>query len=191
MTRFILHGGYTNVDNEQNSNFWRELSQYTPDGGNILLVNFSRKDDEMNKYFEEDKNRILKEIHNKKFIFSLASKENFMEQIKIANTIYMRGGNTEKLLDTLKQYHDFSKSLTGKVVSGDSAGAYVLAKYYPVSNGKVNEGLGILPIRIICHYENPRFEFKNDLLILMEQYPKDLELVILRDFEYRVFTVLI
>ncbi|MBI5732882.1 Type 1 glutamine amidotransferase-like domain-containing protein [Candidatus Jorgensenbacteria bacterium] len=188
MIRFILHGGYTIEKNEQNDAFYKELSKYVPDGGNILLVYFSRKDEEVNKFFEDDKNRILEQAKGKKLVLTPASEENFMEQVRHAHAVYFKGGSTEKLFAVLKRYPDFTKSIAGKVIAGDSAGAYVLAKYYySVSSGKIGEGLGLLPVRVICHYESPRFKWKNDPVLLMKQYPDNLELIVFKDFEWRTF----
>lgn len=186
MTKFVLHGGYTSTKNKLNAGFYKEISKYLRDGSSILLIYFSRKEDEADKLFEQDKSRILEQSEDKELKVLLATRDNFMEQLRNADAIYMRGGNTDKLLSALKQYPDFEKTIEGKIVAGSSAGAYVLAKYYhSASKGGIHEGLGLLPIRVVCHYNSDGFEKKDDPIALMKKYPDDLELVVLKDYEWR------
>lgn len=54
----------------------------------------------------------------------------FVEQIKQADVIYLKGGNTNWLHDRLAEIPDLINLLSGKIVAGSSAGALVLSKYY-------------------------------------------------------------
>src|SRR3989338_2599613 len=187
-TKFILHGGFTSAPNELNKSFYKESTKGLSDGATILLVYFARKEGEVHELFEEDKGRILKYTDTKKLHIVLADEENFMSQVQSAHAIYMRGGDTDKLLNALKKYADFSKMLEGKIVSGSSAGAYVLSVYYHSAvNGEIHKGLGILPIRVICHYQSTILKSPDDPIALMEEYPKELELVVLKDYEWKSF----
>ncbi len=190
MTKFILHGGFTGADNELNRGFYREMTKGLPDGANVLLY-FARKDEEVPKLFAEDKARILEQAENKNFDIVRAEEGKFMGQASAAGAIYMRGGDTDKLIETLKSYPDFKNALEGKIVSGSSAGAYVLSTYYySATKGGVHEGLGILPLRVICHYKSEILKgHGEDAITLMEKYPHDLELVVLKDYEWREFEV--
>ncbi len=186
-TKFILHGGYTSTPNELNRTFYEEISRSVPDGGEMLLVYFSRKEEETEELFEQDKNRILEKSGGKKLNIVLAKEENFVDQLRNAHAIYMRGGDTQRLLNVLRKFTEFSEAIKGKTVAGSSAGAYVLAKYYySGSKRDIFEGLGILPIKIICHYNEDFSEVRE----LMERdYPSDLELVLLKDCEWRSFNL--
>ena len=190
MTKFILHGGFTSAKNDLNDSFYQEIIEDIPDNGNILLVYFSREPQEWEKLFEGGKELILKEAKGRAFNFTLANKSDFLAQLKEAQAIYLIGGDTTTLLDALKEYPDFHKAIKNKVVVGSSAGAYVLAKYY-YSNSKasISEGLGILPIKVICHYKSETYGSAStqDPIELFKQYPTDLELVVLKDYEWRVF----
>lgn len=189
-TTFVLHGGYTSAKNELNAGFYKEMSRYVPGGGNILLIYFSRDDEDYDRVFEQDRSRIVEQAGGKKLTIVRATKGNFVEEVEAADALYMRGGDTDKLLNVLKKHPDFGEAIKGKVIAGSSAGAYVLAKYYhSVSKGGVHEGLGLLPVRVVCHYESAGFEKVDDPLALMGKYPKDLELVVLKDHEWKTFTV--
>lgn len=182
MTKYILHCGYPNTDNELNRGFFNEISKGLPEEGSVLVIYFSRQDNEYEKLLEQDKQNILNNANGKKLEIILASKDDFINQIKESNAIYIRGGDTEQLLATLKVYPDFIEAIKNKVVAGSSAGAYVLAKYYYThSKDMVREGLNILPIRLICHYNNSK-----ELIDGFNQYSKEFELIILKDYEYKV-----
>jgi len=152
-TKFILHGGYTREQNELNEGFFKELTRSVPDGGTILLVYFASGGD-IDK-FEDDKKRISNFVGNKVVTFVKATENDFISQVKNADVIYLRGGNTQTLKNQLSTYPELHKSILGKTVAGSSAGAYVLSKYYySNSRDEVLEGFGFLPIRVVCHYQS-------------------------------------
>lgn len=190
MTTFVLHGGFTSAKNDLNAGFYGEFSRYVPDGATILLIYFAREDSEVEarELFKEDREKILEQTKGKRFDFLLASQDEFLEQVKRADVIYMRGGDTDKLLAALKQYPDLARAIQGKVVVGSSAGAYAISTYYySGSKGGVYEGLGLLPIRVTCHYESKLMEREADRegIATLEKYPHNLELVALRDYEWK------
>jgi peptidase E len=189
MTTYILHGGFTKVQNELNTNFYKEIVRLTPDGGTILLICFARGDAEYKKACVELADRIAKYKGEKKLTTICANYDNFMGQVRGADVLYLDGGDTNELLTILKKYPEITNpdTLANKTIAGSSASALVLAKYYHSSSyGGIHEGLGILPIRIICHYKSPEFDNKDDPLTLMQEHPNNLELVILKDYEWKV-----
>ena len=100
------------------------------------------------------------------------------------------GGETEKLIETLRRFPDFTEVIKGKTVGGSSAGAYILSKYYhSASSDSAHEGFGLVPVRVICHYESDKFETRGNPMEQMKKYSADLELVVLRDCEWRVFSL--
>lgn len=143
--------------------------------------------------FEQDKSRIIENADNKKLNIVTATEDDFMNQIEKADSIYIRGGETDKLINTLKQYPDFKEVIKNKIISGSSAGAYVLSTYYAsASKGGIHKGLGILPLRVICHYQSEIHKIDEskkheDPVALIEEYPKDLELIVLKDYEWKSF----
>jgi len=189
-TKFILHGGYTREQNELNEGFFKELAQSVPDGGTILLVYFA-SDEGIDK-FEDDKKRISNFVENKEVTFVKATENGFINQVKKADVIYLRGGNTQQLKAQISIHPELHESILGKTVAGSSAGAYVLSKYY-YSNSKdeVLEGFGFLPIRVVCHYQSKVHPMSAgiDPLTKIDRFDNGLELVLLRDYEWKVFVV--
>ena len=189
MTKFILHGGFERAENELNQAFYRELVEDIPDKGTLLLCSFAstHEEEEIKQRYQEQTDRI-KSLIDKKINFLLADKGSFLEQARLADAIHFRGGHTPKLLSVLRSYPTLSSILTGKTVSGSSAGAYALAMYGPGHSEKgIREGLGLVPIRLICHYESQELPPDSESCAELEMMTTDLELVTLRDFEWRVF----
>lgn len=119
----------------------------------------------------------------------LATEEDFISQVRQANAIHFRGGHTPKLISTLAQYTDLVSELKPKTLSGSSAGAYALAKYGPGhSEEGIREGLGIVPVRVACHYESPELPPNPKSYAELVELAPELELVQLRDCEWRVFS---
>lgn len=185
MTKFILHGGHMKVDNESNINFFSEISKNIKNGGKILIICFAREVGEDKAVFERDKNNILKNAKNKELQAQMAHEDGFINQVKDSDAILIEGGNTEKLLGVLDKYPDFKNVLANKTVAGSSAGAQVLSKYFYYGDGdKYLEGLGLVPVKLICHYDG-----NEQIINKMNEYPKELELIVLKDYEYKTFEI--
>ncbi|OGI26171.1 MAG: hypothetical protein A3J76_01845 [Candidatus Moranbacteria bacterium RBG_13_45_13] len=191
MTKYILHGGKTRLENELNKKFFFEIGNSLNDGDILLLCYFAPSEHSNRtekEKFDAGVNMFRKYIKKDiKYIF--AEREKLIYQMRNADALYIHGGGTDTLFDDLKKYPDFVEEVKNKkVVVGSSAGAYVLAKYSIdyAENSKPVERFGILPIKIFCHFED-RFE-----KILKEKFEKvdknsELELVLLRDCEMRIF----
>jgi peptidase E len=69
----------------------------------------------------------------------------------------------------------------GKIIAGESAGTYALSSWFHSEKaGGTFEGLGIVPVKTICHYTEERKDFLKDC-------SNDLEEVVLPDYSYKVF----
>ncbi|EFK95069.1 conserved hypothetical protein [sediment metagenome] len=193
MTKFILHGGYTTTVNELNRTFYKEIASDVPDQGTILLCYFASKDEDNTRRFNEDGENISQQSNGKIFNFLLADEKDFIEQLEQSDALYLRGGSTPKLLTALCKHDSFREQLEGKTVAGSSAGAYVIGKYSAFhddeSGGKVRKGLGLLPLRVVCHYESKDSPPNPEALELLMNTEPELETVLLRDFEWQVFKV--
>lgn len=192
MTKYILHGGYTRHENELNYSFFREFASDLPDGANVLLVFFAAKEEKVDEAFQAFAEKFKKHSGGKELNFVNAAIDEFVEQLKEADAIYFQGGETDKLKAALTKFPDFQDLLDGKTVAGSSAGAYVLSSYYYTgSKDKVLEGFGVIPVRVVCHYESPEHPAPEnyDPVGRLEGYGKDLELVLLRDCEWKVFNL--
>lgn len=185
MTTYILHGGYTGAKNEMNRSFYEVLTREVPDGGMVLCIYFARADDDVPTLFAEDKQRILMHTKTKNLSVLCATRDNFEQQVRDANALYMRGGNTDNLLAALRQFPDFARLVRGKTVAGSSAGAYAIARYsVGHSVSYVREGLGLAPLRVVCHYESPMGAPNSISLETLRNTAPELELLLLRDHEW-------
>ncbi len=182
-TKFILHGGNASHENAENDLFFKEILKNTSENPKILLVCFSKRDNEASESAIKDKKQFEKNKGNKNPYFELADENNFAEQIKKSDIIYLRGGKTSKLLATLNKYSSLKELLTGKIVAGESAGAYVLSKcFYSKSEKGLFNGLGFVPVKTICHYIGENAEKLDDC-------SKNIEKLLLKDYQYKVFLI--
>lgn len=187
-TKVILHGGFTRVQNDLNTTFFKEMLADTPDDITILLVYFASE-----KFDNTDKMHwatagFVKNACKKQLIFVEATKEHFLEQVEMADIVYIHGGNTDKLLETLQKYPSFTTLLAGKTVAGSSAGAYALAAFGSTSDrGEVREGFGVVPIRVVCHFESETLPPNPESVEKLKNTAPELDLILLKDYESKVF----
>jgi cyanophycinase len=88
-----------------------------------------------------------------------ASAEEIAKSLRAAKLIYMLGGFTGYLSETLKGSPAWEAVLeayrNGAVVAGSSAGAMVMCEfYYDLNQGQVNEGLNLVPNSIVLPHHN-------------------------------------
>lgn len=181
-TKFILHGGFTpGKKDEDNSKYYAEILRDTSEKVRILLVPFAKDDERIPDAEKKVMADFILEAGKKELIFESANKKSFLEQIESADVIYLHGGSTVKLLETLKEYSNLQRLFIGKTVAGESAGANVLATtFYSPNSNKIGKGLGFLPIKIIPHYSE---QYKGKL----ENLGKDLAEVFLPEYQFKVY----
>lgn len=180
-TKYILHGGYASHPNEQNNLFFQEILKNTPKQVCVLLNYFAIDDGEYDRRIVLDKSLFEKNNQDKIISFEISNEDKFAEQVKQADVIYLRGGNTALLLEKLEQTPNLNELLKGKIIAGESAGAYVLSTcYYSKTQGGIFKGLGSVPVKTICHYIGENSEKLDDC-------PKDLEKLLLKDYEFKTF----
>ncbi|MCB9802941.1 Type 1 glutamine amidotransferase-like domain-containing protein [Candidatus Nomurabacteria bacterium] len=188
MTKYILHGGATSKDSPDNKKFFNEAMSSLPDQAVILFVYFAREKELWPKMLEQDKLHFSPTDKQKVFNFTIADDKisNLIEQIKKADLIYLRGGQTDRLKDTLSKVKNLGGLLKDKVVVGSSAGAYVLSRYY-YTNSKdiILNGLDILPIKTFCHYS----EEKADKLDKLKQYEENLKVYAIPEEKFFIIEV--
>lgn len=175
MTKYILHGGETSRSSKDNDDFFFEMIKDASDSVLVLLVYFSRPKEQWKSRMSQDVDRFVSVSPDRDIHFVLADEDMdvFKTQIEKADVIYMRGGNTQMLLDTLRNCEDFGNLINGKVVSGSSAGACALSKYFHTgkSESVARDGLGILPLKVFVHY----LEDKQEELSELEKYGEELK----------------
>lgn len=182
-TKFVLSGGSAGRMNEINDKFFKEILATEKDELKVLLVCFAKPEGEYARMAGEDKENFGRNSCGKAFEFEIAAEEKFAAQAMRADIIYLHGGGTLKLLDALKKYPDLNELFKGKVIAGESAGAYVLsACFYSKTEGGLFKGLGFVPVKTICHYEGVNSEKLADC-------PAGLEELLLPDYEHKTFYI--
>lgn len=179
--KFILHGGYAERPNSENDEFFKEILKRVPQTAKILLVYFAKKKDEYERMQKEDIAQFEKNKGERDISFEVASSESFLQQVAQSDVIYLHGGNTSRLLGELKKYPNLKNLMDGKIVAGESAGAYVLSScFYSKTEGGVFEGLGFVSVKTICHYIGENEE-------KLKECSDGLETLLLADYQYKVF----
>ena len=156
MTKFILHGGGEGGGDSSHDDFFKEIINSLPQRAKVLCVYFAVPDNlvvEKHVVYVEyfDRNN----AEGKDIELKVASKGDFIEEVRWADAVYFRGGDTNMLLEQVKKYPEFEEELLKKdLVAGSSAGVYFLSEWaLSSSRDYIYDGLGILPIKTNCHYE--------------------------------------
>lgn len=182
MTKIMLHGGYSTHHNPQNDSFYKETVEELSSGTiTVLLVFFAKKEESHEELYDAVTSNFLNNSGDKELKFIKADRNDFIEQVKDTDIVYLSGGQTLKLIEILKSYPGLVKNLKDKVVIGDSAGTYALSTYfYSKSEGGLFKGLGIAPVKVICHYEGVNSE-------KLEELKDNLDILLLKDYEYKIY----
>jgi len=145
----------TRLNNTHNKKFYLEILKAAK-GKPILACYYAKPEKTWKERFTSDMKRMKRVAGKRNFEFILASKniKDFLEQLAAVEVVYFRGGSTLKLQNKLKAVRGkLKKSFSGKTVSGSSAGALFLSKYYfDQDHDKILKGLDILPVKIMTHY---------------------------------------
>lgn len=181
MTKYILHGGGTNLPLKGNKEFYKTIVSGSKGPVKLLLVYYSRAKDEWPKLFEKDKENFSAQNVEKQVELSIADPDLniFREQLKNTDAIYVRGGNTFQLLEKIKQVPEFVELIKNKVYSGSSAGMYLVCKYFYENDfDKIGEGLGIFPVKAFAHWKG-----EEDILKRLKETGEDLPIYKLAEGE--------
>jgi peptidase E len=154
MTTFILHGGASSKKSESNNNFFlKVVNSVDKDNVCILCVYFARPEYRWRESFEEDKGIFTSLKTDKRLDLHLASLNNLADQIKKADIIFINGGRKGCLKETLEGLPNIKELIQHKVIVGISAGANMLSTYYYSNVAEdIRVGVGILPVKMFCHY---------------------------------------
>ena len=191
MTKYILGGGRTQKPADRGRAFCEELVKdielYRP--VKILDCMFAIPMNGWDEKLKEDNQMLSEFITN--FELILADVDKFEEQVKDADVIFLRGGETDVLIDLLKKTGDWTKYLDGKTIAGTSAGAMAIAKYsHALEQDKLMEGLGLLPVKVIAHWKTDIYEVDWDRALKeIKDYKEDLPVYTLAEGEFKVFNV--
>jgi len=189
MTKYILHGGATRAPLDGNKRFFREALVGQKNKVKILAVYFAREQKDYDWMFDLEQDNFKSNSPEKDIEIEIASSNMavFREQLKQADVIYVRGGDTFRLIDKIKQLPEFAELISGKIYAGSSAGVYLVAKYYYENDRDViAEGLGILPIKAIAHWSEDKIDI---LKKLKNVEPEDMPIYKLMEGEFVVIEV--
>lgn len=189
MNKYIFHGGGSAKNVTSNNTFFHELVKDAPENGIVLLVYFASREDDYSDRIAYDTEK-YKAATNKKLTVMIAHKDDFIKQALEADVIYLRGGSTEKLITTPKEYPELEKVLVNKpkTIAGSSAGAYALSTYFSSHYEDIAaSGLGIVPVRVITHYESEKMSPRAGAIEALRNTARELPLITLRETEWEVF----
>jgi peptidase E len=153
---FLLGGG--EISERETETIDREALAARKKPGTIVFIGAAAGDSE--GYYECFKNYYASMCDDKDFAMlkSTASAEEAREVLLGASLVYLGGGSTEALYETLEKWGGKELleevSEAGVVLIGLSAGAYVLAKgWRHFEDGKVETGPGfnLVDVIIECH----------------------------------------
>jgi len=193
MTKLILVGGYVRKADDGGKAFVEEMIKGFEEPIKILDCMFARYKEVWNKKFEEDKEFYKAKLPDKNIELRLANPEEFIDQVKWADAIFLRGGSSEELVRALQENIEWTKYLDGKTVAGTSAGADALSKYYyGLDSLDVREGLGLVSVKVIPHFraDYHGWEFDWDRAYSdLENYKEELPILALAEGQFEVVEV--
>lgn len=171
-TQYILHGGVTTKKCQSNDDFFKSFSSLVNKKRiKILLCYWALKKEKRQETFRRDKPKILKHSGEKEIeIEVVQNPKDFDKKINEADVFYIYGGKFDGLKDTIGKINDFKAKIKGKLVIGSSAGSFLLCKYslnsFNFQKTEINEGLGLLPLNVLCHFDiEKRAEEKVDKIL--------------------------
>ena len=181
--KYILHGGLPHRPNPENNKFYKEVLNNEIRNLRVLLVYFAETEERIQHCKEQDISHFNNNRGTKELTYEIAEEKSFSEQVKRSDIIYIRGGDTLKLIGILHQFPDATSLFDGKTVAAESAGVYALsACFYSKTAGGVFKGLGLVPVKTICHYVGKNKD-------KLEECSQDLEYLLLSSYTFKVFNI--
>lgn len=198
MKKIILSGGFAGKAEDGGEAFCNEIIEDIPGKIRILECIFGMSEDLESGAMEKDMTFFRRNAPQAQLEFEMAKKETFSAQIKKADVIYFRGGDTDLLYKTLSEIEGWQTALKNKIVIGASAGAYILSDFYIKNVGikpSLEKGFGLIAVKTVAHYRSD-YRFKDDpesygtywdkVDELMGTTREDLLSIKLREGEYKV-----
>lgn len=189
-TKYILVGGYPRKAIDGGKAFAEALVAGFDQPIKILDCLFARPAENWGEAFAEDKSFFTLHLLDKKLEFRLADPDKFMEQIRWAHAVYIRGGETDTLIGLLNKNTGWQKELDSKTLAGSSAGADAIAKYYyDLDKLQLNEGIGLLLVKVLVHYRSdynaPRVDWDKTYSDL-KSYKENLPILTLAEGQFEI-----
>lgn len=162
MNKYILIGGGNIID--KNALIDTITNSYSKNSKcvNILIVPFARYSTDWPGIFKRYIKRYEGIVFNKKFVLASTNLKIFNTQLNKSDIIILCGGNENLLLPLINRSN--FREIKNKMVVATSAGANILSCFfYSNDRNRIENGLGILQIKTICHYNKRRIERLNKL----------------------------
>jgi hypothetical protein len=197
MTKYVLQSGGIKNQPELKKKFHQEVVKGLGNDPKILLCNFAQGREYWEPKFKGYCDSISEDMpEDVKPTFELALPAEFAKQSATADAIYFHGGDDHLLQFWMKQY-DLAQIFKDKVVATNSASSDMLATQYWTCDWRAcADGLAILPIKFIPHYQStfgdsdPRgpIDWERAYQALAEYGDKSLPIHALKEGEFEVFT---
>ena len=155
MTKYVLNSGNLKSYPEKQKLFFAECLEGLGSNPTILIVMFSRPREYWEQTFSKYENTLNDFAPDGVTAsFEMANPDRFEDQVENNDVIYIIGGDDYLLRFWLDKF-DVPNIWEGKVVATSSAGSDVLVKHFWTCDWrKPMDGLGILPIKFIPHYNS-------------------------------------
>jgi hypothetical protein len=159
MTQFLLHGGNTKIENEENDRFFGEMtSRVSSSNPHILLCYWARPQNEWDTKAAVDTSRI--KTHSQKTITAdvVTSPQDLQNKLPSSDVLYVAGGDVEPIQFLVPQLVFLETALHGKLYAGSSMGTFIVSRHYISSDDmsptpRIHTGLGLLPLNTLCHWD--------------------------------------
>ena len=155
MTKYILNSGGIKHQPELKKQFHQEIIRGLGNSPKFLICIFAQPREDWELKFLGYSDSITEDVSDGVTpSFELAMPASFVKQCQEADVIYFNGGDDHLLQYWMKQFN-LPELFKDKVVATNSASSDMLATYYWTCDwGQCGDGLGILPIKFIPHYES-------------------------------------
>jgi hypothetical protein len=155
MTKYVLNSGGIKNNLELKKQFHSELIKGLGNTPKFVLCNFAQGREYWESKFHAYADSIAQDLpEGMEPSFALAMPATFKDQCKEADVIYFHGGD-DHLLEYWMGQFDLADLFSGKVVATNSASSDLLVKSYWTCDWRdCADGLGILPIKFIPHYQS-------------------------------------
>ncbi len=154
MTKYVLNSGGVGRHPKLARKFFGEVFKDLGPSPKLLICCFAQPREDWESKFKIDNDR--QELFPESQVpqLELAFPETLAEQVKACDAIYIHGGDDHLMQYWLKKF-DIPNLWEGKVVATNSASSNALAKSFWTCDWRMNmDGLGILPIKFISHYQS-------------------------------------
>lgn len=171
MTTYVLHGGKTSRDCPETDRFFKQFVELV-DKPKIkyLMCYWARPRAQWQPLFERDKAKVLRQTDKKVTFEIVEDPTDLFDKLSKADGLYVAGGDAKPIERYYPDLKGLKKALEGKVYLGSSMGAFLASKKYVLSlsdqdEDTVHEGVGLLPINTLCHWNvEVKKQMKFDLL---------------------------